>query len=184
MEDTEKIIFCTLCDYTAPRERKDNFERHMKTHFDSSVACACGKIMSSTSLSRHKQKSCRLTKGNQSKKVATMKQKEKIKCECGKIVSKTGIARHKISNSHKNGLNNNQVEHNDRVEHVEYRSVTMNVKITTQNDGSKIIEPEKITIDGISMMLMPCEPTTKLLTPAPSPVDGHFSNEGKVSILK
>lgn len=195
MENTNDFIFCTLCDYFVRKERKDNFDRHMKIHYGTSITCACGKKLSSNSLSRHQKNSCHLAKGKQSKKatpVSTKKEKKKIKCECGAIVAKSGLARHKTSATHNNGLaletsrlsDGNSLGTNDHLEHVEHRIVTTNVKIITQKDGSKVIEPERITIEGICMMLMPCEQTIESntfeqLTPAASPVEETFMNESK-----
>lgn len=59
MDRDDNYIYCILCDYKAPRNRTDNFERHMQSkHYDNSVECVCGAKMRRTSLKRHKENSC------------------------------------------------------------------------------------------------------------------------------
>lgn len=60
MDDSDKLIYCTLCEYKTIR--KDHFDRHMKqTHYKIYKTCEiCGKKIPGSGLSRHqKSKFCR-----------------------------------------------------------------------------------------------------------------------------
>lgn len=99
--------------------------------------------------------------------------KEKVICECGGSVAKSGLARHKKTNLHSTKMEAKMsATVNGPVGDLEIRKVVSNIRIITQEDGKKLIQPEPVTIEGISMVLTPVsaiESSTEALTPAPSP---------------
>lgn len=96
MDDSDNLIYCTLCTHTVKKDRKDNFDRHMKTHYGLLVTCDCGKEMAGTSLQRHKNNYCPLRKGKQLQPLKK-KQQKLFMCECGAKMVKTSFLRHRKS---------------------------------------------------------------------------------------
>lgn len=90
------FIFCELCDFKTPKQRKDNFQRHLnQVHLKILSKCdKCGKEMRTTSLSRHRKTACFSSKLNQNNvqlNKHTMKE-----CDwCKKSMTAAAIYRHK-----------------------------------------------------------------------------------------
>lgn len=112
-------------------------------------------------------------------------QSEKFRCECGDQVAKSGLAKHRRTNKHTIAMS--RLEGEPRVfPHVERRKVVSNVTITTHEDGSKIIEAEKVIVDGIELVLVACNqsrvtstPELQILSPEPSPEPPPFEFNGE-----
>lgn len=157
----DDFIYCTLCDYKSPKERKDNFDRHMnQNHFNTTTQCECGKQMKPSSLSRHKKSACILRKKNLRE---TSSNKFKVQCVCGKSLSLSSLSRHK-------NISCSLREKNCREPSVTATSDTnsssdssvlvcsskhkFELQVDTFSDGRTIIMPGKIKIGNITIVLM------------------------------
>lgn len=56
-----QVFKCKYIDCSYTTDRKDNFDRHEKSHTNEKVACECGVVLTPGALDRHKKNACVLT---------------------------------------------------------------------------------------------------------------------------
>lgn len=171
MDDSDDYIYCTLCSFREKVGRKDNFDRHMKqTHFGIRSTCDCGAKLKSSSLSRHKKKSCPLRKrcASNERSVTGSIVSKKI-CECGIEMRASSIGRHKKNNcrlrnqtiiessnipsaSASSDSNDSGVGHGNLVSTIEHKIDTI-VHIETYSNGSVVVRHGEIKLGNISFTI-------------------------------
>lgn len=162
----DNYLFCQFCDYKSPKERKDNFDRHVnQVHLKVLKQCdLCGKQMCSTSLSRHKKSACLSKKANHVElKVSNAKCTKEKKCNwCGRKMTAAALYRHKknscplrkanchetssemvdlvasIPNSNTNDSNTNTSTASNEMVH-KVKSMDASVKIDVYSNGMMVI---------------------------------------------
>lgn len=139
MDQDDNYIHCILCDYKAPRDRTDNFERHMQSkHYKNSVECECGAKMRRTSIRRHKNNSCPLRSSLQSSSKSI---------DINQNDSK--------SSAPENSLKENESTLNEPVElvSIEENKIETTIRVKTYSNGKVIFTHDEIKLGKYSFVL-------------------------------
>lgn len=141
MNQEKKYIHCALCDHKVPRNRTDNFERHMRSvHYNKLVECECGKQMRSTSIARHKKNSCDLYKSSS--------QTEKVKSN-----EKTDFNQNDPKSNDEPDLKEANLNEPVQLMSIMEQKIEITVRAKTYSNGTVIFEHNEISWGNVSFEL-------------------------------